>query len=152
MTLCIYHSMGTPLLEKVDKLAQMDIRRDSDTHLETFGDHSDIFYSEFSFHMKHMGYFRSTINSYMISLKYDFEEFGAKHWLYTATLAIITNKLPVVPDPPDRLHQHMIKLLEMAKWIMQESINPKNTYPKTKTIVHTLISAKDACLYVNNMN
>ncbi len=148
MTLCIHHSMGTPLLEKVDKLAQMAIRRDSNTHLETFGDHSHIFYPEFSFHMKP---FNPTMSSYMVSLKYDCEEFRAKHWLYTATSVISTNKLPVVPAPPDRLHQHMIMLLDMAKWIMQESINPKNTYPMTKTVVHTLISAKDACLYINNM-
>ncbi len=120
-------------------------------HLETIVDHSDIFYLEFSFHMKHMGYFSPTMNSYMVSLKYDFEEFRAKHWLYMATSVINTNKLPVVPAPRDRLHQHMIKLLDKAKWIMQESINPKNTYPVTKTVVHTLISAKDACLYINNM-
>ncbi len=120
-------------------------------HLQTFGDHSDIFYPEFSFHMKHMGHFSPIINSYMVSLKYDFEEFRAKHWLYTATSATITNKLPVVLSPPDRLHQYMIKLLDMDKWIMQESVNPKNKYPMTKTVVHTLISAKDACLYVNNM-
>ncbi len=151
MTLCIHHSMGTPLLEKVDKLAQMAIRRDSNTHLETFGDHSDIFYPEFSFHMKHMGYFNPTMNSYMVSLKYQFEEFRAKHWLYTATSVISTNTLPVIPARSDRLHQHMIKLLDMAKWIIQKSINPKNTYPMTKTVVHTLISAKDACLYINNM-
>ncbi len=92
------------------------------------------------------------MNSYMVSLKYVFEEFRAKHWLYTATSVINTNKLPIVPRPPDRLHLHMIKLLDMAKWIMQESINPKNIYPMTKTVVHTLISPKDTCLYINNMH
>ncbi len=32
MILCIHHSMDTPLLEKVDKLALSAIRRDSNTH------------------------------------------------------------------------------------------------------------------------
>ncbi len=58
-------SRGTPLLHKVEKLSQFAIRRDSNTHMETFGDHSDIFYPKFSFHMKHMGYFSPTINSYI---------------------------------------------------------------------------------------
>ncbi len=72
-------SRGIPLLDKVEKLTQTAIRRDSNTHMETFGDHSDIFYTEFSFHMKHLGYFSPTMNSYMVSLKYDFEEFRSKH-------------------------------------------------------------------------
>ncbi len=45
---------GTPLLDKVKKLSQTAILHDSNTHMETFRDHSDIFYPEFSFHMKHM--------------------------------------------------------------------------------------------------
>ncbi len=40
-------SRGTPLLDKVEKLSQSAIRCDSNTHMETFGDHSDIFYPEF---------------------------------------------------------------------------------------------------------
>ncbi len=72
-------SRGIRFLDKVDKLSQTAIRRDSNTHLETFGDHSDIYYPKFSFHMKHMGHFSPTMNSYMVSLKYDFEEFQSKH-------------------------------------------------------------------------
>ncbi len=74
-------SRGTLLLDKLEKLSLSAIRRDSNTHMESFRDHSDIFYPKFSFHMKHMGYFRPTMNSYMLSLKYDFEEFRSKHWL-----------------------------------------------------------------------
>ncbi len=65
LMVCTLPSRGTLLLEKVEKLTQTAIRRDSDTHIETFGDHSDIFYPEFSFHMKHLGYFSPTINSYI---------------------------------------------------------------------------------------
>ncbi len=66
-------SRGTPLLDKVEKLSQTAIHRDGNTDMETFGDHSDILYLEFSFHKKYMGYFSPTMNSYMVSLKYDFE-------------------------------------------------------------------------------
>ncbi len=80
-------SRGTPLLYKVEKLSQTALRCNNNTHMETFGEHSDniIFNPEFLFHMKHMGYFSSTMKSYMVSLKYDFEEFWSKHWLYTDT-------------------------------------------------------------------
>ncbi len=57
-------SRGTLLLAKVEKLSQTAIRRDSNTDMETFGDHSDIFYPELSLHMKHMGYLSPTMNSY----------------------------------------------------------------------------------------
>ncbi len=86
-----------PLLEKVEKLSQTAIRRNSNTHIETFGDHSNIFYPEFSFHMKHMGYFSHTMNSYMVSLKYDFEEFRSKHCLYTDNFTDISNEIPIIP-------------------------------------------------------
>ncbi len=91
----IYHDVNIPfpghtlLLENVQKVSQSAIYRDSNTHIETFGDHSDIFYPEFSFHMKHIGYFSPTINSYMVSLKYDFGEFRSKHWLYTDALLML---------------------------------------------------------------
>ncbi len=91
-------------------------------------------------------YFNSLMNDLLHELPSDI-----KHWLYRATSVIHANKLSVVPAPPDKLHKHMIKLLDMAKWIMQESINPKNNYPMTKTVVHTLISPIDPCLYVNTM-
>ncbi len=87
----------------------------------------------------------------MVSLKYEFEEFRTKYWLYTNTFVVSTNNLTVVSWPPDRLHLHLIKLLDMAKWIIQESKNPKNKYPMTKTVVHKWMSPKDACLYIKNM-
>ncbi len=92
LMVCTLPSRGTSLLEKVEKLTQTFIRKDSDTHIET----SDIFYSEFSFHMKHLGYFSPTMNSYMISLKYDFEEFRSKHWLYSDTFADVSIELPII--------------------------------------------------------
>ncbi len=104
-------SRGTPLLDKVEKLSQSAIRRDSNTHMETFGDHSGIFYPEFSFHMKHMGYFSPTVDSYMVSLKYDFVEFWFKHCLYTDTSADISNETPVISNDDPELNFYMTKLL-----------------------------------------
>ncbi len=101
----------TPLLDKVEKLSQTAIGRDSNTHMETFGDHSDIFYSQFSLHMKHMGYFNPSMNSYMVSLKYDFEEFWSKHWLYTDTSANISNETPVISNVDPELNFYMSILL-----------------------------------------
>ncbi len=37
-------SRGTPLVEKVEKLSQTAICHDRNAHMETFWDHSDIFY------------------------------------------------------------------------------------------------------------
>ncbi len=142
-------SRGTPLLDKVDKLSQTAIHRD--THLETFGDHSYIYYPEFSFHMKHMGYLNHTMNSYMVSLTYDFEEFQSKHWLYTDTFAGISNEIPIIPKLYPKLQFFMSKMLGIVKWIIRESKNPENKYPTTKTMVDDLITPKDACLYLNTM-
>ncbi len=35
------------------------------------------------------------MNSYMVSLKYDFEKFRSTHWLYTDTLQIFQMKFPL---------------------------------------------------------
>ncbi len=144
-------SRGTPLLEKVEKLSQTAIRRDSNTHMETFGDHSHIFYREFSFHMKHMEYFSSTMNSYMVSLKYDFVEFQSKHWLYTDIFADISNEIPVIPKLHPQLQFYMSKMLVRVKWIIRESKNPYTEIPLTKSIVNDLITLQDACLYHYSM-
>ncbi len=106
-----FPSRGTPLLDKMEKLSQTAIRRDCNTHMETFGDNSDIFYPEFSFHMKHMGYFSPTMNSYMVSLKYDFEEFWSKNWLYTDTSTDISNETPVISNVDPEINFYMTKLL-----------------------------------------
>ncbi len=151
LMVCTLPSWGTPLQDKVEKLTQMAIRYDSDTHIETFGDHSDIFYPEFSFHMKHLGYFSPTMNSYMVSLKYDFEEFRSKHWLYTDTFADVSIELPVISSLPPRLHFFMAKLIGVVKWIIRESKNRENKFPQTKTLVNDLITPKDAYLYLNTM-
>ncbi len=108
-------SRGTPLLFKQDRLSQTAICRDSNTHLETFGDHSHIYYPEFSFHMKHMGYFSPTMNSNIVSLKYDFEEFRSKHWLYTDTFADISNEIPVISKLYSKLQFFMSKILGIVK-------------------------------------
>ncbi len=104
-------SRGTPLLDKVEKFSQTAICRDSNSHTETFGDHLDIFYPEFSFHMKHMGYFSPTMNSYMVSLKYNFEELQSKHWLYTDASADISNETHVISNVDPELNFYMTKLL-----------------------------------------
>ncbi len=82
--------MGTLLLGRTNERSHTAIHRDSRNYLKTFGDKTAIYYSEFSFHIKHMGYFSQTMNSYMVSLKYDFEEFRSKHWLYMNTFTDIS--------------------------------------------------------------
>ncbi len=144
-------SWGTLLQKKMDKLSQTAICHDSNTHMETFGDHFDIFHLEFSFHMKHMGYFSPTMNSYMVSLKYDFEEFWSKHWLYTDTFADISAEIPVIPKLSSKLQFFLSKMLGTVKWIIRESKNPKNKLPTTKTMVNDLIIPKDTCLYLDTM-
>ncbi len=44
LMVCTLQTKGTPLLEKVEKLTQTAIHRDSNTHMETFRDDSDIFH------------------------------------------------------------------------------------------------------------
>ncbi len=119
--------------------------------METFGGHSDIFYPEFSFHMKHIGYFSPTMNSYMVSLKYDFEEFRSKHWLYTDTSAEISNETPVISNVDHELNIYMSKLLIRVWWIIKESKNPYTDFPQTKSLVNYLIKPRDVCLYLDTM-
>ncbi len=112
----------------MDERSHTSIHRDSNTHLNTFGDQTDLYYPEFSFHIKHMEYFSPTMNSYMVSLKYDFEEFRSKHWLYTSTFADISADIPVISNVDSKLHQLMIRLMGVVKWIQRESKNcSKNT-------------------------
>ncbi len=98
-----------------------------------------------------MGYFSPTINSYMVSLKYDFEEFWSKHWLYTDTFADISNEIPVIPKLQLKLQFYMSKMLVRVKWIIRESKTPYIDFPLTKSIVNDLITPKDACLYLDIM-
>ncbi len=142
---------GTPLLEKVEKLSQTAIRCDSNSHMETFGDHSDILYPEFSFHMKHMRYFNPTMNSYMVSLKYDFEEFQSKNWLYSDTSADISNETPVISKVDPALKLYMSKMLVRVRWIIKESKNSCTGFPQTKSLVNHLIKPKNACLNLYTM-
>ncbi len=112
LVVCTIRSRGTPLLEKVEQMSGTAVRRDSNTHINTFGDISDISYPEFKFHIKHLGYFSSTMNSNMVSLKYDFEEFWSKLWLYTSTFADISADIPVLSNVDLKLKLLMIKLWE----------------------------------------
>ncbi len=144
-------SRGTPLLDKVERLSQTAICSDINTLMETFGDHSDIFYTEFSFHMKHIGNFSPTMNSYMVSLKYDFEEFQFKHWLYTDTSADISNETPVISNVDPELKFYMSKMLIRVRWIIKESKNPYTDFPQTKSLVNYHIKPREACLYLDTM-
>ncbi len=101
--------------------------------------------------MKHLGYFSATMNSYMLPLKYDFEEFRSKHWLYTSTFADISADIPAMSFGDSKLQLLMIKLLGVVKWIIRESKNPDNKFPKTEDMVNNLITPRDACLYLNSM-
>ncbi len=101
--------------------------------------------------MKHLGYISPIMNSYMVSLKYDFEELQSNHWLYTSTFADISADIPLMTIGDSKLQLLMIKLLGVVKWIIRESKNLENKYPKTKDIVNNLITHKDACLYLNSM-
>ncbi len=104
-------------------MSRTAVRRDSNTHMQTFWDKTDIYYFKFSFHMKHLGYFSPTMNSCLVSLKYDFEEFRSKYWLYTSTFANISAHIPVISDVDSKLKLLMIKLLGVVKWIIRESKN-----------------------------
>ncbi len=149
LMVCILPSWGTSLLDKVEKLTQTAIRHDSDKDMETFWDHSDIFYPEFSFHMKHLEYFSPIMNIYMVLLKYDFKEFRSKHWLYTDTFADVSIELPIISNLPPRLHFFMAKLLGIVKWIIRESKNQENKFQQTKTLANNLITPKDAYCMVS---
>ncbi len=142
---------GTPLHEKVEKLSQTAIRHDSNTHMKTFEDHSEIFYPEFSFHMKHMVYISSTMHSYMVSLKYDFEEFRSKHWLYTDTFADISNEISVMPKLQSELQVYMSKMPVRVKWIIRESKNQYTDFPHSKSIMNDLITPKDTFLHLDTI-
>ncbi len=87
----------------------------------------------------------------MVSLKYDFEEFRSKHWLYTDTFADISNEIPVIPKLQPELQFFMSKMLVRVKWIIRESKNPYTEFPLTTSIVNDLITPKDACFYLNIM-
>ncbi len=61
------------------------------------------------------------MNSYMVSLKYDFEEFRSKHRLYRNTFANISADIPVISNVDSKLNHLMISLME----VQRESKNTK---------------------------
>ncbi len=151
MVIRTLHCGSIPLLAKVDRPSQTAFQQDSNTHLETFGDISDIFYLEFFLHLKHMGYLSPTINSYMVCLKYDFKEFRSKHWLYTGTFGHISKTFPTIPKQDKDLQDHMSYILRIARRIIKESHNPTTRYTDKVRQVKDLISPKDACHYLSHM-
>ncbi len=98
-----------------------------------------------------MGYYSPTINNYMVSLKYDFEEFRSKHWLYTSTFADISADIPVILNVDSKLHQLMIRLMGVVKWIQQESKNSRTKYPATKTMIKQLIISKAVGMFLDSI-
>ncbi len=133
-------SKGTPLLGKVEQKSHSAMRMDSNTHMQTFGYKNDIYYQQFSFHMKHLEYYSPTMNSYMVSLKYDFDEFRSKYWLYTNTFANISVDIPVISGLDSKLNQLMIKLMRVVKSILNESKNTKSKYPNAKLMANDLLT------------
>ncbi len=91
------------------------------------------------------------MNSYMVSLKYDFEDFRSKHWLYTDVFVKVPNNLRIIPPQPEMLQLVMLKLFDIAKWILRESKNTENDYPTAKIIANEFISPTDTCLYIDSM-
>ncbi len=55
------------------------------------------------------------MNSYMVSLKYDFEEFRSKHWLYMSTFADISVGIPVISYIDTKRQCLLIKLICSSK-------------------------------------
>ncbi len=151
LLICAFRSKGTPLIGKVEQKSHTAMQMDSNTHMETFGDKNDTYYLEFSFHMKHLGYYSPTMNSYMVSLKYDFEEFSSKHWLHTDTFADVSVDIRVISGLDSKLNTLMIKLMRVVKWILNESQNTKSNYPNAKLMANDLLTPSSACLYLNNM-
>ncbi len=98
-----------------------------------------------------MGYFSLTMNSYMVSLKYDFEELRSKHWLYTNSFTDISADIPVISKVDSRLHQLMLKLMEVVKWMQRESKNTTTKYRATKTMIQELITPETAYIYLDFM-
>ncbi len=90
-----------------------------------------------------MGYLNPTMNSYMVSLKYDFEEFWSKHWLHTNTSADISNETPVISNVDPELNFYISKLLIRVRWIIKEIKNPYTDFPQTKSLVNYLIKPRD---------
>ncbi len=72
------------------------------------------------------------MNSYTVSLKYDFKEFWSKHWLYTSTFADISADIPSMSIGDSKFQLLMINLLGVVKSIIQERKNTDNKYHKTK--------------------
>ncbi len=148
LVIYVIQSKGTSLLGKVEQKSRTAIRSDSNTHMNTFGDKTDIYYYEFSFHMKHLEYYSPTMNSDMVSLKYAFEEFRSKHWLYTSIFADISVDIPVISHIDSKFK--LIKLMGVVKWIQRESRNSRSKYPATRIMVNKLITSKAACLYLDS--
>ncbi len=79
------------------------------------------------------------MNSYMVSLKYDFEEFQSKHWLDTYTSADISNETNAISNVDPELNFYMSNLLIIVRWIIKESKKPYTNFPQTKSLVNYLI-------------
>ncbi len=77
----------------------------------------------------------------MVSLKYDFDDFRSKHWLYTFDISV---DIPVISHVESKLKIQMIKLLGVVKLIIRDSKDSTPKYLKTRAMVIELITPKDS--------
>ncbi len=87
----------------------------------------------------------------MVPLKYDFEEFRSKYWLYTDSSADISNATPVISNVDPELNFYMSKLLIRVRWNIKECKNPYTDFSQAKSLVNYLIKPRDDCLYLDTM-
>ncbi len=79
--------------------------------------------------MRHLGYYSPTMKCYIVSLKYDFEEFRPNHWLYKDMFADISVDILLISGLDSKLNILMIKLMRIVKLILNESKNTKSNIP-----------------------
>ncbi len=100
--------------------------------------------------MKHIDYFSPTMNTYMISLKYDFDELKSKQLLYTACFTDSANNIQYFNDINSDLHNQMGKIIVRQIFIQSNILRTIYTDDYRK-YASQILTPREACHYLQHM-
>ncbi len=74
-----------------------------------------LFFPEFRLSMTHAGFINPTLKTYLVSLKYDFNELKSVNWVHESVEQTKGVSVPTLYVPHGQLEAHLFKRLSVAK-------------------------------------
>ena len=114
----------------------------------------NLFMPEFGLEITHKGFLNPQLKSYLVSLKYNFEELRKHDWIHDSLAMTSIDKIPVINIPRGDMSAHFYKMLSIAKfftWLRTSPANSSVVYPDLEPYLNSFIDVESACTHVNSM-